>query len=163
MKINWRISPEENLDQVELDRVNKALTILGIDEGTAIDSYTMAAEGPILSSIFFISKLYLVEIQLLGNELEFDISALNTLLNYRITFGALPITTNSDENANEASEQVPKENSSEATIQYVKLDINHTEGLHSRINYFGPDKMEWLNFVVLNYPKELLLQRQRGA
>lgn len=149
MNFQWRIDYQKMLDEVEISRFEKAMALIGITEGVVVDAYTMTVGGPVLSSAFVFNNDFIVEVDFLGKHLTFDSTSTALLLNYRVKFGEHDGTTedvNPDSTNDAPNPDLPK------TTKYAQLILRHTEGLMSRLSYFGPDLDEWLAFAIKAYP-----------
>jgi hypothetical protein len=102
MTIQWRIDPDTFLDSVEKTRVESAARILGIQNATAIDSYSMTPSGPVVSAVFLIDERYLAEIRMQGPKFDFDICDKRMVNNFAVSFGtvqqAAPTPTSAPDN-----------------------------------------------------------------
>ena len=150
MAIQWRINPETFMDKVEIARVQKTIALLKFEEVTAIDSYTMSPNGPILLSILLLSGDYISEVLMGGKHLSFDFSCAKLLINYRITYGehdaqidGLAVALETEANASAAVAKPTK---------FVSIDLRHSDQLKTTMNFFGEDVDSWVDFVLDAYP-----------
>lgn len=157
MTLTWRIAPEKLLDEVELGRVAKVQALFKLQDGKAIDSYSMSPNGPILESVFLANGRYFLEVSMTGKHLTFD-AASNKLHNFRVTYGehAQP-----PEVLGEAHPEVgvaPASNSEGIKFkEFVVVRLHHTDTLRSDLSYFGEDMDAWLSYVVDALPPDNLL------
>lgn len=162
MNINWRVQPDEILDATEYERVISALRLSGINDGAAIDSYKMGEGGPYLNSIFFVNSHYAMEVLLVGSELNFDIARADSVTNYRIKIGKTTVAgairaARAEEGSWASTDESPDGTQEAAVVHYVEISLNHTEGLRSKINYFGAGGEDWLQHALKAYPISKLL------
>lgn len=154
MNVNWRQPPESFLDEVEVRRVYEVANLLNLGDCVAIDSYSMQADGPAVTSVFLISGGFLVEVKIDRALLEFDIASNRALVNYRVEFGAIRRPAENSANDATTTEQPPQE----AVTEFVKVTLRHTDHMVSGLSFFGKDTGTWLSYVLAAYPKELLLR-----
>ena len=160
MAIKWRIKCEGFMDKVEIGRVERAASILKAKDLTALDSYSMSPNGPILSSIFLIGEGYLAEVKMGGKHFSFDFCPVNLIDNYRIDFGEHEFQA-------EASEvpiaptvgQIELHETKKITTQFVTLKLTHTPALATTATFFGEDVDAWLQFVLENLPASTITSR----
>lgn len=162
MKIQWRIAPEQLFDNTESDRISRALHLMNVETGIGIDSYSMGADGPYLSSAFIVTKEFLIEIHLSSADLEFDLARADLLSNYRVKLGeqALNDSTSTqvlDDEAADKPEEGERQTNSSEKIQFAQIQLAHGGGLVSMLSYFGEDQVNWLEFVLQTYPVSNLL------
>lgn len=156
MNFNWRIPPQNFMDEVELRRFSEAMTLLKIESGTALDSYEMSPDGPILSSIYVFNVSYIVEINMVAKHLSFDASCVSKMINYRVIFGEHGIEPVIP-NGSDPKTSIPISDSPKIT-KFVQLLVRHTDTLTTQLSYFGNDLDEWLKFAFDAYPKTNLLK-----
>ena len=154
MNFKWRFDADQNLDAVELQRFVKTISLLGIDSGYVVDSYTMSAGGPVLDSLFVFGGGYIVEIRLSDKGLHFDAADIKKVVNYRVKY--LEHIQTSEVVATEATEgdQVPQ-----STItEFVQISIAHSDQLLTQLTYFGPDLDDWVRFCMQAAPPSNLIR-----
>lgn len=171
MSATWRIPYGQLLDHAEAKKIEQVIALLKIASAKAIDSYSMSADGPILTSVFLISTEFLVEVKMDTQHLNFDVTCASKLFNYRVKFAESehridPVTTNvvtpdisSPAGAvvdDQPVELKPIEVSPVSLITFVEVNLRHTDTLSSRMCYFGNDKENWLSYVLESYPPSLL-------
>jgi hypothetical protein len=148
MAITWRISPEIFMDEVEISRVQKTLVLLKLEEVTAIDSYRMSPNGPILQSIILLGEGFISEVLMGGKHLVFDFSSIKLLANYRVTYG---------EHSAQSDSPVAPETviDSDTTVaqptRFVSINLSHTDTLKTNMSFFGEDVDSWVEFVLKAY------------
>jgi hypothetical protein len=157
MKVNWRDGKEVKLDPVEKQRVNEVMELLELKEATVIDSYSMSQNGPILSSLFLLSDPYLCEIRITDKHLSFDVSPFKLLNNYRVSFGehSAQIESVAVQAAIEKAGSGEVQKIDEIQVKktkFVTVELRHTDGLGTRISYFGEDLAGWIKYVLNAYP-----------
>ena len=156
MPLSWRVSPEKLLDQVELEKVSRAMSLLKLTDGKVIDSHSMSPNGPTLESVFVVSGTYFIEVDMRGKHLEFDVARTTNLLNYRITFNehgqAIERAVASLESAT-TTESAPLPSLEILKVtKFVTVNLRHTDTLVSNMSYFGDDIEAWLDYVVDAFP-----------
>lgn len=151
MAIKWRVKPESFTDQVEIARVEKTIELLKLDEVTAIDSYSMSPDGPILSSIVLLSETYLAEVTTSGKHLMFDMGSARGLINYRVTYGEHAPQIDASASGVEGSTTAAK------PTKFVSVTLRHTDQLTTVMWFFGDDVDSWLNFIFEAYPPKFAL------
>lgn len=154
MSNTWRKPAEEFLDNVELERVNKVIKLLKIEDAFIIDSYAMSANGPIVTSVFLVDNYYLVEVHLSGKNLEFDSASINTLVNYRIIIGEDVI---SPETRVDTSPSTITVQNAQA-FKFISVTLRHSDKLISRMSCFGNETDAWLQHVLDVMPRSILLK-----
>lgn len=158
MDIKWRKAPEDLVDPIERERVETTLSLLEWKDATAIDSYEMSPNGPILRSIFLISQSYLCEVRMSGRDLEFDLTPIDYLFNYRVAFGehVTQIEPPSQGNDPAATEVTPPPAPLTVRTKYVTVTLRHTDALATNLSFFGDESDAWLRHVLKAYPVSMM-------
>lgn len=158
MDIKWRIEPKELVDPIERERIETTLNLLHWKSAKAIDSYEMSPNGPVLRSIFLINDSYLCEVRMSGRDLEFDLTPIDYLFNYRVTFGEhlTQIEPPNQGNDPTATEGTQPQTPVTVRTKYVTVSLRHTDTLSTIISYFGDDYDEWLRYVLDAYPVSMM-------
>ena len=159
MAIKWRIKPETFMDKVEIARVNNTIARLKLQDGMAIDSYSMSPNGPILSAIFLVGGGYIAETRMGGKHAEFDASPVKVLVNYRITYGEHEAQADAAVSTAAAGAGGAAESPSAAAqlTKFVSVVLRHTDSVYTNMSFFGEDVESWLDFVLEAYPPALVI------
>ncbi len=177
MTISWRKPEAKLLDEVELNRVNKVAGLLNIVQAKAIDSYSMSPDGPVLTSVFLVSDLFLAEVRLDSKHLSFDVADRTLLFNYRVVFEAAeyrpptinqttttdkpPATSSTENDLNKPASEAQSEPAT--LVPYVEVSLRHTENMTSKLCCFGDAIDDWLAYVMASYPPAYLTAGRRNG
>lgn len=157
MAIKWRINPDDFMDKVEVARVEKAVAILKVEDVTAIDSYTMSPNGPVLASIFLVGGGYLAEVRMDGKHFSFDFGPKSLVDNYRITYGEHESQAETVEASPATAGQDTPPEAKRNMTQLVTLRLTHTPILATTVTFFGNGVEEWLQFVLETLPANIVI------
>lgn len=153
MKFEWRVEPEKILDAVEQQRFERVIGLLNIKSGYVIDSYAMAAGGPVLTSLFIIGGGFVVEVRLSDPNLNFDVVQAKKIINYQVKYSEH--IQNADPNATAAENNNIIANS--VKTEFGQITVLHSENLRSSLTYFGHGLDEWVAFCIKAYPPSSLI------
>jgi hypothetical protein len=128
-----------------------------------IPSIELAADGPVVRTVFLFTDDYLSEVRLSENSETFDFTLLRTVVNYRIELGSHEVKPPEVKQVETPGADKPKTDGNvkprEAIIyQTAKILLSHFEsgGIQSAIEYVGNNRENWLSTVLRALPVNIL-------
>lgn len=129
-----------------------------------LPSIELGTDGPILKSVFLVTKTYLCEVRISGVADDFDFTLLEGVADYRVSFGRIEVTKKPTGAplAPAATENVPIPDE-KIVYETAKVTLAHslTIGLTSELHFAGTNRDNWFQLVRIALPISLL-ERSRG-
>lgn len=148
MAIKWRSPPEVLLDTFELNRVNEVAAMFRMQDCTAIDSYEMSPDGPILTSVFLLNDEFIAEVRVDTKELNCDVSPIKSACNLRLKKVSTPSRSREEANISSTDSNPETASATAKDIVFAQVKISHYNDLSSIMGFFGDEVNEWLDFVL---------------
>ena len=126
-------------------QVEKPISLCPEEIKYLIPSITMGGDGPVLKSLFLLTDNYLLEVQLMLKDENFDYVALKTIVNYRIKL----------------SDHIVKiEGKPDLTYEVATISLAHGFGtdFFSTLNYVGNGREAWIKMVTEAIPISSMLK-----
>jgi hypothetical protein len=122
-----------------------------------IPSIELAADGPVLQSVFLLTNTYICEARLSDASEAFDVALLRTIVYYRVDIGTHEVKPPEPSKSGEPTAKKEKTPPKNITYQTAKVSLGHSRaGMTSNMNYVGNDRETWLRNVRSVLPMNLL-------
>jgi hypothetical protein len=128
------------------------------DISTILPSIVLGSDGPILSSLFFVTQNLLCEVRSDSKNQDFDFIARNRIFNYRFKLSEHAMTQADKQQVSYKIAQVTLNHNPESPRGLTKIS-------HSQLSYVGTDEAErelWLKEVTKALPLSLLVPNQEA-
>lgn len=123
----------------------------------AVPSIELAADGPVVASVFVFGTEYIGEVRLRTTNDEFDFILKNTIGHYRVELGAHRVVRNAAaiESAKNKQEEPPRPDV--VTYETATITLLHNvQRAASILSYFGDRRNEWMHHVKAVLPVTVL-------